>query len=174
MAQGRKDAINDLQNALKLAPGNSTILGAISYYYSVFQPMSDSAVFYADWVMRIKPDDQFPLGMAMSTYMRTKKYSKLIQACDSIIKYFPSDAFAYNNKGFAWLQLNEPALAMKNIQASLSLDAGNSYAWKNMALVYFNTHKPDSACALLEKARSLGYREKYGNEVDSLIQRNCR
>jgi len=55
----------------------------------------------------------------------------------------------------------------------MSLDSKNSYAYKIKALILIAQNKKAEACVELKKSLSLGYTEKYGNEVSELLKQYC-
>ncbi|MGV2480420.1 UNVERIFIED_CONTAM: hypothetical protein IGO34_26850, partial [Salmonella enterica subsp. enterica serovar Weltevreden] len=57
---------------------------------------------------------------------------------------------------------------------SISLLPSNSYAYRNLALVYIATGKKTEACDALRYARSYDFKANYGDEVDELIKTHCR
>jgi Tfp pilus assembly protein PilF len=56
-----------------------------------------------------------------------------------------------------------------DIEKSLELDGKNSYAYKNLALYYIEMKNTTKALTSLNKAKDLGFKELYGNEVDELL-----
>ena len=113
------------------------------------------------------------------TYSLKGNYEQAIKDYDKIISLFSADfpenekAIAYNNRGFAKYNISQLEEAINDIDQSLSLFSENSYAYKNRALVYLKKGNKSTACADLAKAKSLGFTEQYGNEVDELSQKNC-
>ena len=107
-------------------------------------------------------------------------FSMLDKQYDTALVYFnrtldinPKMALTYNNRGFLKHKMNNDKEAIKDINTSLKLDKSNPFAYKNRAVVFIAQGKIEEACADLIKARSLGFAEKYGNEVNLLIQQYC-
>jgi len=86
------------------------------------------------------------------------------------IEVDPLYSFPYNNRGFAYLKLGELDKAIEDINHSIKLDPDNSYAYKNRALCYLEYKDKEAALVDLKLAWALGFEEKYGNEVNNLIQ----
>lgn len=102
--------------------------------------------------------------------MKIGEYKEAIENFNRVIELDPESAFAYNNRGFAYLKIGELNQAIYDIDYSLTLDSENSFAYKNRALYYLEIDKKDAALANLKMAWALGFEEKYGNEVNDLIQ----
>jgi tetratricopeptide (TPR) repeat protein len=106
-------------------------------------------------------------------YHRTKlsRFNEAIEDLNKAIALRPDFAYAYNNRGFAYLRLGNLSQAIEDIDLSLQLDPENSYAYKNKACYFLETGDKALAKENLLKAASLGYKEKYDNEVDDLLQK---
>jgi Tfp pilus assembly protein PilF len=63
--------------------------------------------------------------------------------------------------------------AYKDVKKSIDLDNTNSYAYKNLAIIYLKDGKKKDACENLKKALELGYADRYDDEVDILLKENC-
>lgn len=106
-------------------------------------------------------------------YCRTRinEFNEAINDLNKAITLKPDFAYAYNNRGFAHLKLGNLPQAIEDIDLSLQLDPENSYAYKNKACYFLETGDNESAKENLQKAAALGYKEKYGNEVEELLQK---
>ena len=93
---------------------------------------------------------------------------------DKSIKQNPKFSNAYNNRGFAKLQLKDLKGAKADISKAQELDPENSYACRTMALYLIADNKTKQACEQLEKALKLGYANEYDDEVDNLIKLHCK
>jgi len=56
---------------------------------------------------------------------------------------------------------------------SFSLDASNSYVYKNRALYYIAIDSIRLACKDLNKAIELGFSKNYGGEAHELLKQYC-
>jgi regulator of sirC expression with transglutaminase-like and TPR domain len=63
---------------------------------------------------------------------------------------------------------------MEDVNKSLKLFPENSYAYRNRALIYLNLKDAKKACLDIETAFKLGYREKYGPDLDLIQSENCK
>ncbi|MCQ2605336.1 MAG: tetratricopeptide repeat protein [Bacteroidales bacterium] len=103
-----------------------------------------------------------------------KDYDAAIAYYDKAMLYVPDDAYAWNNRGYAYYMQGNYKNALDNIEKSITLDPSNSYAYRNKALVFIAMGKKKDACKNLEQAIEAGFTEMYGNEVLQLIEQNCR
>jgi tetratricopeptide (TPR) repeat protein len=103
-----------------------------------------------------------------------KDWKGAIEYFDKALAQNPTFAYAYSNRGYAKYMLGNNSDASKDIRKSIELDATNSYAFKNYALVLLAEGKRKDACTQLERAQKLGYTQMYDNEVNELQQKNCK
>jgi Tfp pilus assembly protein PilF len=80
----------------------------------------------------------------------------------------------HNNMGLALLKIKKPKEALQYITRSIELYPENAYAFKHLGMARLALKQKDEACDAWEKALNLGYRKTYDNEVDDLINKNCR
>jgi tetratricopeptide (TPR) repeat protein len=127
-------------------------------------------------------------------YMEIGQYKEAVQTYDKVISILNNKSrdkytmesgdvvitngtemsLPLNNRGYAKYKLGDNKAALKDINASLELAPGNSYAYKNRALVYIATKKKKKACADLQKALDSGFTNAYGNEVQQLMDEHCK
>lgn len=98
------------------------------------------------------------------------EYKKAIIDFDRCIVLQSDFSFAYNNRGFAFLKLGEMQKAIADINHSLKLDNKNSFAYKNKGLYFLAMNDKIKAKENFLKAKSLGFNDKYGDEVDVLLE----
>jgi len=70
--------------------------------------------------------------------------------------------------------MKQYSLALQDVNKSIGLYPGNSYAYRNRALIYLALNKTGEACADLDAALSLGFAQRYGPEVAELKNKNCK
>lgn len=102
-----------------------------------------------------------------------KKYLEAITLLDKAIKQYPDFAFAFCNRGYAKLQLNDLKGSRADIDKSISIDSENSYVYKVNAQWYIASGKTKTACESLKKAIDLGYNDEYDEEVNELLKQHC-
>jgi tetratricopeptide (TPR) repeat protein len=88
---------------------------------------------------------------------------------NAAIKYAEGFAYPWNNLGYVYYLEKDYQEALKLINNSIRLDASNSWAFKNRALVYLATNDKERAYVDLLHARELGYTKDYDNEVEEIL-----
>ncbi len=106
--------------------------------------------------------------------LKENQFEEALGEFNYVIEKDPENAMAINNKSFALYKLNLLDEALEAVNRSIELDATNSYAFKNRALIYIQQTKNDLACTDLSKALELNFTKLYGDEVDRLINENCK
>lgn len=142
----------------------------LSYCYSKMNRVRDS-IKMLELSLIENPRNAMALNNMGYSRLKIKEYEKAIIDFEQAIKIKPDFAFPYNNKGFALLQLGKTTEALEFIEESIKLDSENSYAYKNLALYYLEINEKKSAIAALEIARTFGFKELYGDEVDGLLKK---
>lgn len=84
------------------------------------------------------------------------------------------DAYSFNNRGYAKLRTGDAAGALKDVQRSIKLNAGNSYAHRNLGLILKEKGEKDKACDAFEEAMRLGFTKQYGPEVKTIHDAYCK
>lgn len=114
------------------------------------------------------------------TYSLTDNFEQAVEDYTKVIATFnenipvQNQAYVYNNRGFAKYQAKDFEGAIKDINTSIEFFPENAYAYKNRALVYLASANKEAMCADLAKAKTLGFEEKYGQEVNELLEENCK
>jgi tetratricopeptide (TPR) repeat protein len=81
---------------------------------------------------------------------------KAIEYLDNAIKLQPNYASAYNNKGAAYLNLNQYQRAIEEFNKAISFKQDFSDAYNNRAVVYFNQGNNELGCRDAKKCCELG------------------
>lgn len=134
---------------------------------------SKEAIEYLKKAIKLKPDSKEGYGNLGFRYMDNGEYEKAIELFNKVLELEPEDAFGFNNRGFAKYKLKEFKEALNDINQSLEIYPDNSFAYKNRALVFLSLKEYKKACDDLKKAKELGFKKQYGDEVDELIEKNC-
>ena len=81
---------------------------------------------------------------------------------------------SYNNRGNVYTQLKKYPNALADFDRAEKAFPENSYTYRSRAQVFLAQNETAKACEQLEKAKNLGFEEKFGTEVAELILANCR
>ena len=114
------------------------------------------------------------------TYSLAENFEQAIKDYNKVIDNFKTNipnqnkAYVFNNRGFAKYQAKDFDGAIEDINASIQLFPENAYAYKNRALVHLSSDNLEPMCADLAKAKALNFEDKYGQEVNNLMQENCK
>jgi tetratricopeptide (TPR) repeat protein len=103
-----------------------------------------------------------------------KDYQGSLELFDKAIRLNPDFAYAYNNRGYAKLQLNDLKGAQEDILRSIDINKENSYAYKTYAELLLAQKKDKQACEKLNKALELGYAEDYDEDVNTMLREHCK
>lgn len=168
-------AILDLNRAIKLNPDYTE-----AYYFRAICEVKldelDEALKDFNKVLELDPNYK-DAYFNRAYYIKDKRgdYKGSIEDYNKFISLNKggNNAFALNNRGFAKYKLNFLEDALGDVEKSLSIDPANAYAYRNRAKIFIAMDSLDAACSDLKKAIDYGYPEKYGKEVDSLLEQYC-
>lgn len=102
-----------------------------------------------------------------------------MDAYEKAISYFNKaeklrkDPLVYSNRSYAEYKLKQYGPAMADINKSIKLFPGNSYAYRVRALIYLDQNNTDKACDDLKTALALKYTEMYDDDVKELRDKYC-
>lgn len=85
-----------------------------------------------------------------------------------------NDAYSLSMRGFTLHLMGKNAEALADINASLSKDSNNAYAFRNLALVFLSMGDTAAACQSLNKALDKGFEKDFGPEVSELKGEICK
>jgi tetratricopeptide (TPR) repeat protein len=122
-------------------------------------------------VRRLNTNAKNEMNLAFC-YTMLEKYEE----ADSIFQmiYKENDAFFLNNYGMNKHNMGQTAEGKKLIQKSLSINPNNSFAYRNLAVIALSEGDEIKACEYLQKAKSFGFENQYGTEVEELIIKHCK
>lgn len=110
-------------------------------------------------------------------YLDLKKYDKAKSDFEKALSQTlttKDSSYVLNNIGYMKYLTENYSSSLSYINQSIKLNEVNAFAYKNRALVQIKLGNIALACADLKSASNLGYRDKYGHEVDSLINTHCK
>jgi tetratricopeptide (TPR) repeat protein len=155
---------------------DSVDLGALNNLALLYSDLGDTVNAFAHLkkLMRVYPEDD--LGwINMGFFLGTiGKHEQALGYYDEAEKRGRRDGRFYNNRGYSRLGVGDVKGARQDVERSIKLYPGNSYAYRNLALIEIKENKIGAACDALEKALQLGYTKIYGDEVIELRRKNCR
>jgi len=171
-------AILDCNHLLKIDPKNSEAFYNRAFAFKGIGNF-DKALMDLNSAIEINPkapgpynDRGYILLSQLKYALAIPDFTKSIQLArveDSSIK-----AYSYNNRGFCQYKFGNLEEALNDVNTSIQILPGNSYAYKNRALIYLGMKRNSEACADLELSLKLGFIKKYGNEVLTLQSKNCK
>ena len=106
-------------------------------------------------------------------YLTMERNEDALDVLTLAINKFPEEGIPYNNRGLVKHKLGDSVGGIKDIERSLELYEDNSYAYRNLALIYKDIGKPTLACKNCAKAIEMGYTSRYGSDMKKLYQEIC-
>jgi tetratricopeptide (TPR) repeat protein len=77
-------------------------------------------------------------------------------------------------RGLLHHKLGESEKGISDLKEALKMDKNNSYAIKNLGIIYLDQKRYNEACELFEKAKELNYTVVFDeNDLDALLQSAC-
>lgn len=134
----------------------------------------ENAIFYYKIALENNPQLNNIWNNLAFMYQQTEKHLEAKNILSKIIKDEPDSPLPYSNRSYSNLRLGNTKEALKDINKSLILFPENSYAFRNRALIYIKLNQFEKACIDIETAIKLGFKEKYGSELDILKIENCK
>ena len=165
--------IEDCQKVLEKDTVNMDALNNMALAYSESgQPDSALPILYK--IVSLDSNKFYAVMNIGYVLLSKERYEEAISWLDKAVRIDSKEAFSYSNRAYAKLKLGRLNEAMSDINKSISLDKTNSYAFRNRALIFLEMDKKDKACDDIASAITLGFREKYGKEVDDLKSKYCK
>lgn len=130
----------------------------------------DKALFNLNLLFKLNSQNAYltcnNIGFCM---IHQERYKEAIPYFNTSIKLKADFAFPYNNRGFCKFKLGHIEGGKADILKSLELVPSNSYAYRNLGILYMENNDKENAIKKLEKAIELGYTEDYGEDVQTLL-----
>jgi tetratricopeptide (TPR) repeat protein len=102
------------------------------------------------------------------------KYEVAIDYYNQVLAIDQNEPLGYSNRSYNRMQIGDTKGAMEDIDRSLKLYPENSYAYYVKGLIYLKMDKTKSACKEFQTAIDKGYTERYGRDVEILMNENCK
>ncbi|WP_149205954.1 T9SS type A sorting domain-containing protein [Flavobacterium johnsoniae] len=175
-------ALNYYHKAIKNAPNDYRIL----YNFATLlqnRKMNDLARYYLEKIVIEKPDHAhayWGLARLLSDEGEYEKAFENIQKAFQYEKQIIERTTAYGGRdlrttrGLIYHKLGESKKGIADLKAALEMDKNNSYAMKNLGIIYLDQKKYDDACELFQKAKDLNYTLAYDEfDLDALLEDAC-
>lgn len=174
-------ALIEYNKILKAQPDNYKVMASRGV---VYRRLGKYNLALEDYNKASESKDKLTIELVLDgrgyLFIKMKLYKKAIKDFTELIEKYSEEipidfkAYSFNNRGFAYHKMGNNEKALEDINYSLKLYPENSYAYKNRALVYLDIGKNKEACKELDRALKLGYTQQYGNEVEELVETNCK
>ncbi|HPB02461.1 MAG TPA: tetratricopeptide repeat protein [Bacteroidales bacterium] len=168
-----KMAYNDLMSAYAIDSMNLNVLNNLG---TVCDELGkDDDVF--KYLFKIIEIDSTYYGAYINVgfkYQQMGLYDKSLVYFDKAIVYEDDEPLLYSNRSYSRLMTGDLKGAMQDIEKSIKMYPGNSYAYRNRALIYIAQEKFEEACEDLQTALNNGFTEMYGDEVLTLQSKYCK
>ena len=175
-------AFNYCYKAIRNAPDDLRIL----YNFAILlqrRKSYDLARFYLEKIVAKKPDHAHAQWALAILYSDTGEYQKAMESItvafknektiiDKSVGYGGRDL--RTTRGLIYHKLGESEKGIADLKYVLDRDKNNSYAMKNLGIIYLDQLQYKEACELFKKADELNYTLVY-DEVDlpSLLESAC-
>jgi tetratricopeptide (TPR) repeat protein len=159
-----------LKDALILEPDNKYLKLDLATCLREMGEMEQADIIYQQLVAH-HSNDLHVLNNIGFFYADTERYEDAITFLDKAIAIDDDEynAFAYNNKGYALMELGQLEAAREHILKSLALHKGNSYAYRNLALLHLKENNQAAAKEALLQSKRFRFTAMYGPEVEVLL-----
>lgn len=158
------EAIFYLENCIKKYPDLILAINNLAFRYNVKGNYSKSIML-------------FEKALNLSLKLKTNDDGN-INFSDKLIGLEGTDkitiALILNNISFAKHKLKRNEEALIDVNKSIELYSENSYAYRNLALIYIDLNKLDKACEAIEKSLKLGFEKQFGSEISELENKYCK
>jgi tetratricopeptide (TPR) repeat protein len=166
-------AIQDYNQALTIQPSNIRVhLNLATLYMGLNQ--FDIAETKFKKILQKEPTNIDAWNNLSALYLKQSKLKKAIALLEKAIRIYPNAPELYSNLGLAKILTGQPKEALILINKSLSLNPEDSYAYKHRAMAYIELGKCKEACEDLITANRLGYSISFDDEVNMMINENCK
>ncbi len=143
----------------------------------------DLARYYLEKIVIENPDHAHAYWALARLYSDTGEYQKAFENIEKAFKYEKSikERTSANGgrdlrttRGLIYHKLGESKKGIADLKAALETDKNNSFAMKNLGIIYLDQKKYDDACALFQKAKELHYTLVYDQfDLENLLESAC-
>ncbi|CAD0001184.1 tetratricopeptide repeat protein [Flavobacterium salmonis] len=168
--------------AMICAPGDYRILYNFANYLQL-RKSNDLARYYLEKIIKEKPEHGHARWGIAKLYSDLGEYDKAMENIEIAFKKektiidHSSDYGGRDLKttrGLLYHKLGESEKGIKDLKEALEMDKNNSYAMKNLGIIYLEQNKYNEACQLFTKAKELNYTLMFDeNDLDLLLESAC-
>ena len=151
------DAIKYYKKALKLSPGNETIMMAIANFYRESGDPKEKDTLLG--LLKIDPDHPDANGHIGDFYDRRRDYKHALEYYGRQLIINPNDYY-YTSRGIVYMELEESDKAFADFDSAAQEDPGNPYPYYNTGRLYMRLKKAEEAEDYLRKALLIAGDEK--------------
>ena len=175
-------AVAYFYKAMSAAPNDMRILYNFGNYLQI-KKSTDLALYYLEKVITTIPEHGFARLSLSILYSDKGEYKK---AMENMSIAFPKEKNIIarstdyggrdlrTTRGLLYHKLGESEKGIQDLKEALEMDNKNSYAMKNLGIIYLDQQKYDEACKLFQKAKDLNYNLVFDeNDLDALMEGAC-
>ncbi|MFB9052993.1 T9SS type A sorting domain-containing protein [Formosa undariae] len=174
--------INYKFKAMAADPENTRLI----YNFSSFLYMIKSyelALYYANQVIAIKPEHSFANRLLAAIYTEYEDYDKALNHIniafkneDSLLKngYGTEEQDIRTQRGYILHKLGTSNAGITDLKEALRLNEDNSFAYRNLGVVYYDLELYNLACTNLQQAKTLGYEKTHDRyDLQDYLEYSC-
>jgi tetratricopeptide (TPR) repeat protein len=168
--------------AITTAPKDNRILYNFTGYLQQ-KKSNDLALYYFKKIIAEQPEHAHARWGIAKLYSDMGDYEKAMENIEIAFKHEKviierTSAYGGRNlrttRGLLYHKLGESEKGIIDLKMALEMDPNNSYAMKNLGIIYLDQEKYDDACPLFEKAKELNYTLTYDEQdLDALLENAC-
>ncbi|WP_139959348.1 T9SS type A sorting domain-containing protein [Flavicella sediminum] len=165
-------AIQYKHKAIKASPKQSRLFHNLGSYLAM-NGSYDLGIAYLNKAVEMVPNHSFAHWVLGITYSDLGKYEEAMEHTQIAFKNEKSlyrlgigqpERDLRTTRGLLYHKLGETEKGIQDLQDALSINKENSFAMRNLGVVFYETEKYAQACELLNKSKSLYYESKHRKE----------
>jgi adenylate cyclase len=162
--QGNEEAVRLLKQSLSVDPNfaaSAAMLGLcftwqFAYGWGNLQEIVSEALHYAQMALRLDKDNSDALAiMARLTGGPRHQYDEAMILAERAVECNPNSAFAWNNRGWIHLFMEQPEIAKPYLEYALRLSPRDPFShdtWVGIAIVFIQLKRDEDAVIAARKA----------------------
>ncbi len=168
--------------AMEAAPKDNRILYNFCNYLQR-KKINELALYYLKRIIAEQPEHGYARWGLARLYTDMGEYEKAMENINNAYgkeKDIIARSKHYGGRdlrttrGLLNHKLGDSEKGIQDLKEALEMDKNNSYAMKNLGIIYLDQQKFNEACELFEKARELKYTLVFDeNDLDALIESAC-